>query len=234
MAPLEAVPDSEKDWHPGSYGFVHNLAHPSLYPIVFGRTMGKVAGSDTTVILSPPEIAGADPKYVSQHFQWIPSDFSVSGDGKVALASPYINNIHPTRDKELYSVIPEILQRALPMFERVLSDLLQPLLPTRIVTSSGGRGPNVAGTADCVWQKCIPYPNPISEDDYYKNKDTLYAGREFRTPDARGKYDGDLQAMSNRISLKNRTIQIFVKLANVVLTPERPEYPGGKWHVEGL
>ena len=116
------------------------------------------------------------------------------------------------------------------MFERVLSNLLQPLLPLRIATSSGT---GVAETADCIWKNGIPYPDPSSEDDYYKNKDTQYAGHEFRTPDARAKYDGDLQAMSNRIFLKGRTIQIFVKLATVVLTPERPEYPGGKWHVEG-
>jgi hypothetical protein len=59
----------------------------------------------------------------------------VDHDGKVTLTSPYINNIHPTKHKELYSVIPEILQHALPMFERVLSDVLRPLLPMRIATA---------------------------------------------------------------------------------------------------
>ena len=28
-------------------------------------------------------------------------------------------------------------------------------------------------------------------------------------------------------------MQVIVKYAEVVLTPERPEYPGGVWHVEG-
>jgi len=238
VTPLEAVPDSERDWHPSSDGFVYNLVHPSLYPIAFGRTMGKAPGSDTATILQPPVIEDADPRCVSQRFQWIPSDFSVDGDGKVTLTSPYINNIHPTRHKELYPVIPEILQRALPMFERVLSNLLQPLLPMRVATPPGGPrfGAESDGTLNCVWQNDIPFPNPSSEDDYYENKDTLYAGRNFRTPDVRGKYDGDhLQAMDNQMSLKGRTIQVFVKLANILLTPERPEYPGGgKWHVEGL
>ena len=232
VAPLEAVPDSEKDWHPGSNGFVHNLAHPSLYSIVYGRTMGKVSDSNDATILEPPEIQDADLKYVSRRFQWIPSDFSVGEDGKVVLISPYINNIHPTRHKELHAVIPEILQCALPMFERVLSDLLQPLLPVRIV-ASGGRGVGDGGAAGCIWKNGIPYPNPSSEDEYYKNKDTQYAGREFITPDAKGKYNGDLRVMDNQISLKGRMLQVFVKLANIVLTPERPEYHGGKWHAEG-
>jgi len=234
VAPLEAVPDSERDWHPGSNGFVHNIVHPSLYPIVFGRTMGKAPGSDTATILSPPAIESADPKYVSRRFQWIPSDFFVGGDGKVTLASPYINNIHPTHHKELYSVIPEILQCALPMLERVLSNLLQPLLPMRVATPPRGPRFGADGTPNCIWQNGIPHPNPSSEDDHHRNKDTLYAGREFRTPDVRRKYDGGLQAIDNRISLNGRTIQVFVKLANIILTPERPEYPGGRWHVEGL
>jgi len=225
VAPLEAVPDSEKDWHPGSGGFVHNLAHPALYSIVFGRTIGKAPGSDTTTILSSPVIEGAEPRYVSQRFQWIPSDFTVDDDGKVTLTSPYINNINPIRHKELYSVIPEILQHALPMFERVLSDLLRPLLPTRVAMS---------GTGDCIWEKGVPHPSASSEDEYYDDKDAWFAKREFRTPDGRKKYNGDLQIMNDQISLKGRTLQVLVKLANTILTPERPEYPGGKWHVEGM
>lgn len=28
-------------------------------------------------------------------------------------------------------------------------------------------------------------------------------------------------------------LQVIIKLANIHLTPEKPEYPGGTWHVEG-
>jgi hypothetical protein len=28
-------------------------------------------------------------------------------------------------------------------------------------------------------------------------------------------------------------LQVIVKLANIELTPEKPEYDGGSWHVEG-
>ena len=226
VAPLEAVPDFEKDWHPGSESFVHNLAHPALYSIVFGRTIGKTPGSDTPTVLNHPVIEDVDPKYVSQRFQWMPSDFSVDGDGKVTLTSPYINNIHPVRHKKLYSVIPEILERALPMFERVLSDLLRPLLPMRVKMPSG--------SGDCIWENGVPYPCSSSEDGYHDDKDAWFAKQEFRTPDGKKKYSGDLRVMSNWISLKGRTLQVFVKLANITLTPEQPEYPGGKWHVEGL
>lgn len=29
-------------------------------------------------------------------------------------------------------------------------------------------------------------------------------------------------------------VQVIVKIANIVLTPEKPDYPGGSWHVEGV
>ena len=231
MSPLEAVPDSEKDWHPGSDGLVLDLVHPSLYPVVYGRTMGKVSDSDTATILAPPEFKGADPKFVSERFQWLPSDFSVDADGMVTLTSPYINNVHPIRHKELYSVIPRVLQHALPMFERVLSDLLRPLLPMRIATSSRGYGGEE--TADCIWEDGIPYPNSSSEEEYEEDPDLWFEKCKFNAPEAREKYDGDLMVMNDRISLKGRTLQVIVKLANIILTPEKPEYPGGKWHVEG-
>lgn len=46
---LEDVPEAEKDWHPGSDNRVLDLVHPSLFPLVYGRTRGF---SDR-VIVSP-------------------------------------------------------------------------------------------------------------------------------------------------------------------------------------
>ena len=235
MIPLEAVPDSEKDWRADSDGLVLDLVDPSLYPIVFGRTMGKVSGSDTAMILEPPQFEDTNPKFVSKRFQWLPSDFSVDADGKVTLASPYINNIHPIRHRELYSVIPEVLQYAVPMFERVLSDLLRPLLPMRVASSAGHSSSSEEGTIDCIWEY-DGYCEAESEDEDAFNDDPegWYTRQEFSTPDARKEYRGDLEIIGDQVSLKGRTLQVIVRLANIVLTPERPEYPGGRWHVEGM
>ncbi|KAG5641800.1 hypothetical protein DXG03_004166 [Asterophora parasitica] len=35
---LENVPDRHKDWHPGSDGKVLDLVHPSLFPLVYGKS----------------------------------------------------------------------------------------------------------------------------------------------------------------------------------------------------
>ena len=37
-----------------------------------------------------------------------------------------------------------------------------------------------------------------------------------------------------RISLRGRDLQVIVKLASIVLSPSKPSYPGGTWHVEGM
>lgn len=38
IAPLEQIPEAEKDFHPRSDGKVLALVHPSLWPLVYGRT----------------------------------------------------------------------------------------------------------------------------------------------------------------------------------------------------
>jgi hypothetical protein len=35
-------------------------------------------------------------------------------------------------------------------------------------------------------------------------------------------------------SLRDTRMQVYVKIAMIELTPEKPSYPGGKWHLEGL
>ncbi len=41
-------------------------------------------------------------------------------------------------------------------------------------------------------------------------------------------------AASDRVNLRGRRLQVVVKLATIRLTPDRPEYAGGSWHVEGM
>ncbi|KAF0319220.1 heterokaryon incompatibility protein [Colletotrichum asianum] len=38
VAALENIPENEKDWHPGSDSKVLDLVHPSLWPLVFGKS----------------------------------------------------------------------------------------------------------------------------------------------------------------------------------------------------
>ncbi|KAF9789747.1 hypothetical protein BJ322DRAFT_554021 [Thelephora terrestris] len=112
VSPLENVPDLEKDWHPGSNNQILSLVHPYLYPIIYDRTFAKGPRTGKCETLRPP---GGRGSHVSQKFQWLPSDFTVAEDGSVTLASPYINNIHPQKHAALESVVPKLLERAVPL-----------------------------------------------------------------------------------------------------------------------
>ena len=80
----------------------------------------------------------------------------------------------------------------------------------------------------------MPSPNPSSREEFEEDcQGWLEKQYPTRSPDARESYGGDLAVMKDRISLKDWTLQVIVKLANIILTPDELDYPGGKWHVEG-
>ena len=221
VSPLENGPDAEKDWQPRSNNQVLSLVHPYLYPIVYNRTLAKSPRASEDGALRPP---GGSEYYVSQNFQWLPSDFAIAEDGSVTLASPYINNIHPQKHAALESVVPKLLERAVPLWEHVLSDLRRPLLPFRTKLAVGYPLP------DCIFEGVAKLGRREGEE-----VDAWLSETNLNLPDARESYTGDLDVMKNpTVSLKGVTIQCIIKLVNIVLTPEKPEYPGGNWHVEGL
>ena len=79
-----------------------------------------------------------------------------------------------------------------------------------------------------------PYPE-LEEVNYYEQlvNDHLDKAGTQTWPDSKPSYDGGLDEVKKTVSLRDKTVQVIVKLANIVLTPEKPEYAGGTWHVEG-
>lgn len=90
---LEDVPPGEQDWHPHSDGQVLDLVHPSLFPLVYGRSRilpeGKVKlesclekiGEGETIPV--PKLPDAPLGYrghrnpFSTRFQWLPCDVNI-------------------------------------------------------------------------------------------------------------------------------------------------------------
>jgi len=100
VEPLENVPDVHKDWHPGSNEMVLDLVHPSLFPVVYGRTRvleDSVVGLDDCVkrcgdgrtlsVPQPREEQLLDLKLYqhrlrhpySRKFQWLPCNVEFEG-----------------------------------------------------------------------------------------------------------------------------------------------------------
>lgn len=100
---LGDVPASQKDWHPGSDEMVLDLVHPSLFPLIYGKTRvlkigEKVVGVDDCVLrCGEGEVIELDKKELkkmgkrladhnrvlvnpySSKFQWLPCEVDISG-----------------------------------------------------------------------------------------------------------------------------------------------------------
>ncbi|MFF6952907.1 DUF4246 domain-containing protein [Streptomyces iakyrus] len=221
---LEEVPEAELDWHPGSDGQVLDLVHPSLFCLVQG-------------VSDAPERAWQNPtnrysKYeFSETYQWLPTDVDVSDKGDVAFAS-YVNNVHPEKHRELACVLPDLFARMLPLLENVLTDLRHPR-PLRIEADPYG------------WYDSEPeYPDKASYSDdgaytealraWEAAQDDWWENRRPVLPDAPAFTPPERPEASARVDLRGRRLQVIVKLATIHLTPDKPDYRGGSWHVEGM
>jgi hypothetical protein len=103
---LEDIPEVYKDYHPGSDGKVLDLVHPSLFPLVYGKTRilpdsliglngclescGKgvilpIRSDEETALANSPNTfswrESFTPPY-SKHFQWLPSEIEFDAVGK--------------------------------------------------------------------------------------------------------------------------------------------------------
>ncbi|KAH8809570.1 hypothetical protein DL96DRAFT_1685780 [Flagelloscypha sp. PMI_526] len=247
---LENVPDSEKDWHPGSNGLVLDLVHPSLYPIVYGRTLQKDPNNPGQTIHPEPPEDNSLSSFISKKHCWIPSDFAIDTDGKCKLLSPYINNIHPS-NTALHDVIEQLVGLFVPMWERVLGAVDRDDRPDR---KSYGREnvPMRIPNYQCLWEgesdenlyidsdyeeesEYLEWgPPEMDEDERRKNWIRSRGLPDVIWPEVDDEFNFALEKRFRVVDLKGRTLQVIVKLANIHLTPEKPKYDGGNWHVEGM
>ncbi|RYP19271.1 hypothetical protein DL765_003472 [Monosporascus sp. GIB2] len=244
---LEDVPDHRKDWHPGSDGKVLDLLHPSLFPLVYGKTRilptGRVPlatclkhsgegeltepvdiSKDTAMILKRTAINWDSRDYMPawDEFQWLPSDVHFKDGGGVEIAS-YVNNLHPAHHEDLYRVLEQMVDRN--------EDYCRP---------EGVRSPASEIPADWDEEKYGKYHkmfDPRYQELYEEWFESVKVAaipkpdpyKPFpETTSLPGAYPIDL-----RERFKDRGLQIIFKLANIHLTPDKPEYEGGTWHVEG-
>ncbi|MEV5910381.1 DUF4246 domain-containing protein [Streptomyces chartreusis] len=221
---LERVPAAEQDWHPGSDGQVLDLVHPSLFCLV-----REVSGAPERAWRNPTDRYS---RYeFSERFQWLPTDVDVTDEGDVVFRS-YVNNVHPDEHRDLAGVLPDLFARLRPLLENVLTDLRHPR-PLRIEADPYGwydsepEHPDKASYGDeqayaeavRAWEE--------AQDDWWENRRPV-------VPDAPAFTPPELPDASARVDLRGRSLQVIVKLATIQLTPDKPEYPGGSWHVEGM
>ena len=246
--------ETAPDWHPGSNEQMLDLVHPSLFPLISGlsqrvmttrlpwselltgscdsEVMNFVLPSDCLLEsmfandryheerhkANATRVKNARDSYAfSKKYQWLPAEFVVADDGAVTIDS-YINNLHPRVHAVLYKTIGEVFRECIPLLECCLTDLRQ--------------YPLMARHEDSPRNYEMEY-EPNSEDD---GSDDSYVGWNLGGTSVSSEMDAYSRSktLPPYVNLRGRTLKVIVKLANIVLTPEKPDYDGGAWHVEGM
>lgn len=161
----------------------------------------------------------------------------------------YINNLHPQKYKNLYDVIEKIIACTIPLWNATLtplnSEYMTATVRNRIYYSECKYDPDP--------EIFLPSDGPQQEDgeeewEYNRRREEwIYdtcqivqpePGR-FRAVEAEGEDSGELWSptplddVDLRRDFARTGLQVIVKLANIHLTPDKPKYEGGSWHVEG-
>ena len=242
--PLEDVPNRLKDWHPGSDEKVLDLVHPSLFPLLHGRSRilssGLVGLQDCINYIGKGEVTtepddsqvkvgstydvwgSSDPKFWSKAFQWLPCDVIFAGDD-VKITS-YINNLHPALHPELYSVIEKFIAKSIPLWNMTLS------------STHGGRKARILHEyTDYDYPQGTNPPEELG-NDWNARELWRVTNRILQRPEPRD-YESYIPPIDAQVNLRKefgkQGLQVIVKLANIELTSEKPAYDGGSWHVEG-
>ncbi|KAI8614130.1 hypothetical protein BC830DRAFT_1128864 [Chytriomyces sp. MP71] len=249
-APIEEESFRLHKFHEGSNNQVLDLIHPSDYPLVYGITLRRSHPShvlgDTPILYSGP--TNGD---VSTNFQWLPSELDISRQGRVRITS-YINNLHPLHHSELYGAVSDAFEALIPMFERALGSFEDDPM-VRILAEPDNncyQGDRDEWMTD-QWLKhkygaSVDLKNETLRDVYsYEGSlmeeheafvDELWGDdRPVSVPGfATNEFVAPGLQVPNAFSLYGRTVQVIFKMASIHLTPEKPRYTGGSWHLEGM
>ena len=163
----------------------------------------------------------------SAKYAWLPADFHVGDEGTVRCLS-YINNLHPVQHAAMYPLVERVVARFIPLFERVLTSLRNPPQVKVPVGSWYDAADDERHEADKAAQR----KEQGDEFDEDENWETWHDSRPIHQPLV-PPFEPRASA-SSVVSLRDRRLQLIVKLADIVLTPEQPNYAGGVWHVEGM
>ncbi|KLJ06354.1 hypothetical protein EMPG_09274 [Blastomyces silverae] len=255
---LENVPEEEKDYHPHSNDQVLDLVHPSLFPVVYGRTRINTdgtlgiqdglakAGSGEVLQVPPKEETKAGKNFMamkypySQKFQWLPCDVQFTSSlaeetaNQADSANPtdckiisYINNLHPTSHGDLYGIIEQVISLSLPLWNMTLTAIKERDSYCRIEYTSVEYKDGYGSPRQASGEDRNDYE--LRWEEWSENSEKY----ELPSPRQDMKMPSEEVLVDLKRDYAETGLQVIVKLANIHLTPEKPEYNGGSWHLEG-
>ncbi|PGG99365.1 hypothetical protein AJ79_08559 [Helicocarpus griseus UAMH5409] len=191
----------------------------------------------------------------SHDFQWLPCEVKFrptteasnsKGSFRCEITS-YINNLHPHDHRELYSVIEEIITWTIPLWNATLSSVDWRLAEESIRI----KFEDVIYAIDIekIPEELRPMQRHGETEDEFEDRKEEWEHAlqvasiikpepgEFKPPKNCYHSENGGDDVPFAVDLQKRYaeqgIQVIVKLANIHLTPDKPQYPGGTWHIEG-
>ncbi|KAK0760527.1 hypothetical protein N5P37_006721 [Trichoderma harzianum] len=180
---------------------------------------------------------------LSYKYQWLPCDVVL--DGQTAKIDSYINNLHPVEHANLYPIIERFIEKALPAWDVIYrwpTEFEIQRLKTREARSK-------CTTSEICNQRyaCEPWNRPLDEGEPQRDENEPYT-EEYRSSE-RFKRDMAWLVETHKLDLPEpdstrddyfrlkpsdvkssgffngaSRVQVIVKLANVHLTPEDPDF----------
>ncbi|KAH7154406.1 hypothetical protein DER46DRAFT_688295 [Fusarium sp. MPI-SDFR-AT-0072] len=217
---LDDIPEDQRDWHPGSDEKVLDLCLDHC-------GSGKVI-----------------PEPKRPHLRMS------NGCGRPRIKS-YINNLHPVRYKAVYSLVEELIAKYLPAGDIVCLSARKEFRFERFGTVHEVKWtcnvPEICAKVNGYYRSNRPLADGEDYDSGSETSSVFEEGERLNRewwsethkincpePLEDAKYPLDASHFkSEGFFDKASQIQVIVKMANIHLTPEKPTYDGGSWHVEG-
>ncbi|WOO80292.1 uncharacterized protein LOC62_03G003806 [Vanrija pseudolonga] len=192
---------------------------------------------------------------LSTRFQLLPSEVQLDNHGKAHITG-YINNMHPFKHASAYRAIERILDEALPLLKAAYNSVRSPPQPegTRFpwyLQRCQNRGFCMEVGEKNEWgppinQGCKPEnyryvdgapSSPTTEemDEWFTRTHPSVLPEPFDTSAAQDAFNSVHRYNTPRSWAEpGGQFQVIVSVGNILLSPEKPTYDSGSFHVEGL
>ncbi|KAI2793298.1 hypothetical protein POX_b03352 [Penicillium oxalicum] len=260
-------------YHPGAWGKQRDLLAMGLYPLVYGKTRilpQKTLTLDEALryagqgeVICPPRETGITREDMtwrvaarsdiqvrpySRRFQSLPADFELGDDDRWHIAT-YINNLHPEKHRQLYSLIEDAFNCVIPQFNMAMTPLKDQLHSrARIEYRKAEYHP--------VSKKVLdeePQIRPKETRSEFEQRCEKWRAEHFKAvqPDVdtfipwavpqslASKLPADLPSavrIEHGVSLnddyRDRGLQVITRIISVDLNPQEP-YWQSEWHLDG-
>ncbi|THV00184.1 hypothetical protein K435DRAFT_776725 [Dendrothele bispora CBS 962.96] len=250
-----------EDFHPGTFGKVQDLIHPSLYPYIAGysdvvpnastsmpplvedvsRTLNSFSLKDPNPkVFETGMLVNGEKTVFRSRYSWIPTVFSVNPEGTDVHIQSYINGLGSREDHpDFYRLLEKVFLLVLPQLQKTVE--ISGGFKFEDSESSpsqcrwGGRcALDGQGTRE-DWDNLLMRQHEEKEREIQERQNIDHDAKQERQQWFTGSHTEERSSVppdTTSTPWKGKDLKVIVKAANYILEPGQ-EYRG-TWHIEGM